>query len=255
MGTQNTPQPGASTSTGSTQGINGLGGTDAGMTSGMNAGGTGTGEGVAGTARNLANQAQQKAAEQVRTSVDKGRTRAADTLQQVARTLMQQDEQGDNPASPYMNKAGEQVQRFADYLQNADMRQMMTGAEQFARRQPAVFLGGAFALGVIAARFFKSTPDRNAYGDGGYGMNASMYDRERSLSSYREPGYGASGGYDASGGYGGTTGSYGSTGAAGGAGGAGGTVGGSTQGGDLDWSGSTGGDLDTPSTDYGSGNR
>ncbi|HYW30544.1 MAG TPA: hypothetical protein VE869_03480 [Gemmatimonas sp.] len=242
MGTQNTPQPGANTSTDSTQGINGLGGTDA----GMNAGGTESAEGVAGIARNLASQAQQKVGEQVRSSVDSGRTRAADTLQQVARTLMQGDETGDNPAAPYMNKAGEQVQRFADYLQNADMRQMMTGAEQFARRQPAVFLGGAFALGVIAARFFKSTPERNSYGDSGYGTDR-LYDRERSLSNYREPGAGATGGYGADSGYG-TTGSYGASGLSG-------SAGGTAQGADLDWPGSTGGSLDTPSTDYGSGNR
>src|SRR6478672_11000964 len=54
-------------------------------------------EGIAGMARNFASQAQQKAGEQVRSSLDKGRTRAVDTLQEVARTLKGANEGGDNP--------------------------------------------------------------------------------------------------------------------------------------------------------------
>jgi hypothetical protein len=151
-------------------------------------GGDAGAEGIGGMARNLASQAQQKAGEQVRSTVDKGRSRAADTLQEVARTLMQSSEGEENPAAPYMNRAGEQVQRVAEYLRNSDMQQMMTGAEQFARRQPALFLGSAFAIGVLAARFLKSTrQDSYRSGDGGYGMEQGLYDRERSVSSYREP--------------------------------------------------------------------
>lgn len=146
------------------------------------------GESIRGMARNLASQAQQKAGEQVRSSVDKGRNRAAETLTEVARTLMQSNEQGENPAGPYMNRAGEQVQRVAAYLQNTDLRQMVTHSEQFARRQPVLFLGSAFALGVLAARFLKSArPDSNRSDDSGNGMNDRLYDRERSFSSYREP--------------------------------------------------------------------
>lgn len=168
----------------------GIGGDTGASNTGIgNTGNTGNAgaEGIGGMARNLASQAQQKAGEQVRSSVDKGRSRAADTLQEVARTLMQANEADDNPAAPYMNRAGEQVQRVAEYLRNSDMQQMMTGAEQFARRQPALFLGSAFAIGVLAARFLKSTRQPGYQsGDGGYGMEG-VYDRERSLTPYREP--------------------------------------------------------------------
>lgn len=167
-------------------------------------GSTGAGsntDGIAGMARNFASQAQQKAGEQVRSSLDKGRTRAVDTLQEVARTLKQANEGGgDNPTGEYMGKAGDQVERFASFLQNTDPKQMMTQTEAFARRQPALFLGGAFALGVIAARFLKSgkKDDMNEYGSG-YGAMAGdgrLLDRERSLSNFREPsGYGADSGF------------------------------------------------------------
>jgi hypothetical protein len=235
-------------------------------------GGTGSsgasGEGIGGMARKLASQAQEKAGEQVRSSVDKGRTRAADTLQEVARTLMQSNEGEENPAAPYLNRAGEQVQRVADYLRDADMRQMVTGAEQFARRQPVLFLGSAFAIGVIAARFLKSTrPETGRYGgDMGYGMDSGVYDRERALASYREPsGYGA--GYsvgDLTGGMtGGMTGAAGSgmaggmsSGMSGGgtAGGLGGDMGGDENRDDASWP-STGGTGTGSSSDNGPSGR
>jgi hypothetical protein len=36
---------------------------------------------------------------------------------------------------------------------------MIQEVERFARRQPALFLGGAFTLGLIAARFLKSSSE------------------------------------------------------------------------------------------------
>ncbi len=193
-------QSGTSSTTSSTGSSSPMGG--AGTTGSTGSTGTtGTsGEGIAGMARNFASQAQQKAGEQVRSSVEKGRTRAVDTLQEVARTLKQANEGGDNPTGEYMGKAGDQVERFASFLQNTDPKQMLTQTEAFARRQPALFLGGAFALGVIAARFLKSgrKDDGSEYG-GGYGAMSSegrLLDRERSLSSYREPsGYTADSGF------------------------------------------------------------
>jgi hypothetical protein len=231
MDTENTTQFGSTSSPGSPGGMNAGGantdlnaGTNSGFNTGTNAG-TGQGEGVRGMARNLATEAKQKAGEQVRSSLDKGRSRAADTLHEVARTLMGTSEQGDNPAAPYMTRAGEQVQRAADYLQNADLRQMVSSTEQFARRQPALFLGSAFAIGVLAARFLKSgRPDTPRYGEGEFGADR-LYDRERSLSSYREPS-----GYSS-----GTVG-YTSAYSAGGAG----LAGGDTSEDDLDWPGNAG---------------
>ena len=45
----------------------------------------------------------------------------------------------------------------ADYVQRADVREMMNEVEDFARRRPAVFIGSAFAVGLLAARFLKSS--------------------------------------------------------------------------------------------------
>jgi hypothetical protein len=58
----------------------------------------------------------------------------------------------------YSGNAANQIERIADYFERKDLRAMMRDAENFARRNPAIFLGAAFGLGLVAARFLKSSP-------------------------------------------------------------------------------------------------
>jgi hypothetical protein len=48
------------------------------------------------------------------------------------------------------------VERLGGYLRQRDTGQIVTDLEGFARRQPMVFAGGAFALGMLAVRFLRS---------------------------------------------------------------------------------------------------
>ena len=50
-----------------------------------------------------------------------------------------------------------QVDEVATYLRNKDARAMRADLENLARRQPALMLGGALVLGLIGARFLKSS--------------------------------------------------------------------------------------------------
>jgi hypothetical protein len=43
------------------------------------------------------------------------------------------------------------------YLEEHDLEDLVYEAEDFARRKPELFVGGAFTLGLLAARFMKST--------------------------------------------------------------------------------------------------
>ena len=52
---------------------------------------------------------------------------------------------------------GRQVDRVADYLRESDGRTIARDIESLARRQPALVFAGAFAIGLVAARFLKST--------------------------------------------------------------------------------------------------
>ncbi|MGI8914023.1 MAG: hypothetical protein ACR2JY_09655 [Chloroflexota bacterium] len=109
------------------------------------------------TAGQVADQAKQQALSQASTQKD----HAASSLDAVAQALRQSGDQlRDNQQDPLANLAGtaaHQVEQFSGYVRNTDVTEMIRDVEQFARRQPAAFLGGAFTLGVLAARFLKSS--------------------------------------------------------------------------------------------------
>jgi predicted AlkP superfamily pyrophosphatase or phosphodiesterase len=57
----------------------------------------------------------------------------------------------------YSNQVADRVERASTYLEEHDLDELMVEAEDFARRQPELFIGGAFTLGLLAARFLKSS--------------------------------------------------------------------------------------------------
>lgn len=94
--------------------------------------------------------------------------RATDTLGTLASAVRQstqtlRDQQQDTVAQ-FVERAADQIDRFSTTLRNRDLSQLTADIQRFARRQPAVFIGAAFAAGVLAARFLKSSADRG--GDG-----------------------------------------------------------------------------------------
>lgn len=129
-----------------------------------------------GGSQNLLDKAEQQA----RSRLNATKKDAALTLSSVASTLLSsssqlKDEQ-QNLAGEYVEKAAGQIDRLATYIQNADPSEVADNIEQFARRRPAVFIGAAFALGVIGARFLKSSRRRSYDGDQLY--SPGLTDRE-----------------------------------------------------------------------------
>ena len=116
----------------------------------------------------VAQQGQQKASEyaqqgreQAKGQIATRKEQASGQLQGVAQALRQTGEQlrGQDQGSigKYADQAAQQAERFADYLSEQDAEQLLNDVEDFARNRPAIFLGGAFALGAVAARFLKSS--------------------------------------------------------------------------------------------------
>ena len=130
--------------------------------------------------------AAKQAGEKVASRLDIQKDRTAEGLGSVAQALRQTSDQlrNDNRGGgmhEYVSSAASQVERFSDYLRSTNTRELVNGVEQFARQQPALFIGGAFMLGLIGARFLKSTSQtrgadprtsRDAYGNGGNGSRA-----------------------------------------------------------------------------------
>ena len=144
---------------------------------------TDTGDGgIRERAREVVDQAKERAGEKIESRFDSTKTRAAETLSGVAAAFKSSSEnlRGQNDgASRAIERAAEGVERFASYLQEANVDDVVEQVHEFARRQPAAFIGGAFALGFLASRFIKATSD----------------DTTRRLNSGYTSGYNTSGGY------------------------------------------------------------
>lgn len=149
-----------------------------------------TGTDMKGRARQAVDQVKEKAGERIESRIADTKSRAAETLSGVASSLHSSSEslrEQNNNASRAFERAAEGVERFASYLQDTDVDVVVDQVHEFARRQPAAFIGGAFALGFIASRFLKaSTPGGArrlpAVSDYGTGYGAS-YDTSRSYES------------------------------------------------------------------------
>jgi hypothetical protein len=112
-------------------------------------------------ANQIASDVTEQAKEKVNATIDAQREKAAGSLGGVADALRQggralREHDTTTPAE-YVDRAAEQIERIGDYVRSRTLGQLVGDAEEFARREPAIFFGGAFALGLIATRFLKSS--------------------------------------------------------------------------------------------------
>jgi hypothetical protein len=122
-----------------------------------------------------------------------------------------------------LNSVADRAEDVSRYLEDRDVRSVSREVQRFASENTPLFLGGAFALGLLGARFLKSSSDRQQGYDWDYGPQ-QRHDRMLPPQVQGRPGYGGYGaGYGPAGGYAGA-GSYGGPGSYPGA--AGGSYGG-----------------------------
>ncbi|MBA3345367.1 MAG: hypothetical protein H0T44_08715 [Gemmatimonadales bacterium] len=135
-------------------------------------------EQVVGQAKNSFQQARERAT----SSLADSRKQAADQIGGIAsafqRTSEHLREEDQDRIAGLTDTLAQQVEQVATYLRDSDPRAMARDVENLARRQPALVYGAAFALGLLGARFFKSSErsgrgeyDRDDYerDDYGYG--------------------------------------------------------------------------------------
>ena len=91
--------------------------------------------------------------------------RATDSLGSVAQAVRQSTgqlrEQRHDTIAQYVEQAANQLDRLSTRLREKNVNELLNDAQRFARQRPAVFIGSAFALGLIGARFLKSSADRD----------------------------------------------------------------------------------------------
>jgi len=123
----------------------------------------------------LTDQLRNQATSQLSSRKDRaieGLSSLAEAARHVGQQLREKDQTG---VASYVETAADQIERISHSVGNKDLTEIVDDVERFARRQPAVFLGVGFGLGLLGARFLKSSrPRTNTYGSGG-GVSSGGY--------------------------------------------------------------------------------
>jgi gas vesicle protein len=145
-------------------------------------------------AAGAADRFQDQAREQQRSGADFV-GRFAGNIRDAARAF-----ENDVPfAARGINSAAEYVDEAAEKIRNGSFRDLVDGATDFAKRQPAAFLGLSVLAGFAAVRFLKASGSQSSSGQGasgsmGRGSSSSDTGSSYSPSSYNPSSY-SSGSY------------------------------------------------------------
>jgi ElaB/YqjD/DUF883 family membrane-anchored ribosome-binding protein len=117
----------------------------------------------------LAGQAKQQAQQvggqvvgiaqkQVRTALTGQKNRAATAISDAAKLIRQAgvQAQGGQGSLPLADQLADRVGGLAQTIEQKEVEELIADTEDFARRQPALFLGIAATLGFVAVRVLKS---------------------------------------------------------------------------------------------------
>jgi ElaB/YqjD/DUF883 family membrane-anchored ribosome-binding protein len=137
-----------------------------------------------GQAYGAATKRATEALDEQKGTVASGLTSVADSIKQVGENLNTSPEHNKitETAAKYTNSLAEQIENISGYFERKDVRDMVRDVETFARRNPAYFIGGAVALGFLAARFLKSSNPNQLRSGAGRTFNEDR-DRRKSLAA------------------------------------------------------------------------
>lgn len=123
------------------------------------------GDGTSGSrkaeAREKADDMAHRAADTAKEQIGRQKNQAVGRLGHVSGALRstsdhlrQEDEAS---IAKYVDDAAAQVDRLVGYLDERSAEDLLHDTRQLARRDPALFLGGAAVLGLLGARFLRSS--------------------------------------------------------------------------------------------------
>lgn len=88
----------------------------------------------------------------------------ADAMRETGKTLANQIDEGSDSAGgsaaaigPFIDDIADRLTHSADYLKDIEVGQLISDAEDLARRQPLLFVGALFGVGVVGARLLKGS--------------------------------------------------------------------------------------------------
>jgi hypothetical protein len=113
--------------------------------------------------------------QKVTSSVDEQKNRAADGLGGIANVIRNAGNElrsENETLAHYVDMTSDQLRRFADQIRQRGVADMLDDVHAFARRRPALFIGGAFLVGIGIARFLNSSSERRLPGSSETGFSS-----------------------------------------------------------------------------------
>jgi hypothetical protein len=138
-------------------------------------------------AKDVASQATDK----LKQTVDDQKTAGADYVGSLAGTIRRAAREFDSDlpiAGTYIRKAASQVEGVADTIRTGNFKDLVRGAQSFARRQPTAFLGMAVLAGFGVVRFLKSSAS-DVEGSHAHMASGGSYPRTSVNGSHDDTGY------------------------------------------------------------------
>jgi hypothetical protein len=110
---------------------------------------------VTHVAGDVADRALGKVNEQFESQSEK----AVETMTNVATAIRETGAKlkGVGPLADVAGQAADGVDKVAQFFEGKQVGDVFRDVERFARREPAIFIGAAFAVGLIGGRFLKSS--------------------------------------------------------------------------------------------------
>lgn len=146
-------------------------------------------------AKNTAGDAYNKITEKTFSSIESKKAGVTGGIKSIAQTIRSAGDQLDtgDEASPitdysarYATAAADKLEGVAEYFDERDFKAIKGDIESYARRNPAIFIGAAFGVGLLVARFLKSSSQvAAARSDARSGSDTSA--NKRSQTAQRSP--------------------------------------------------------------------
>lgn len=142
-------------------------------------------------AKEQTRQVAQQAKGEARSMAEERKGQVTSEINSIARAFrssgQQLRNQNEEPVARYATQIADKLENASSYIEDHSVDDILSDAEAFARRRPEVFLGGAFGLGLLVSRFFKSS-ERNLY-EGEYRESGYYRSGDYRSGDYRGSGY------------------------------------------------------------------
>jgi uncharacterized protein YjbJ (UPF0337 family) len=114
---------------------------------------------VAGDVKQLAGEAADHAKHFAQEQIATRKDRAVTAIAEVAEALRASSGRlsSNNEGGQYVTRVADGLDSVSTYFKDRELTDVIRDVEGFARREPAIFLGGAFVLGLVGSRFIKSS--------------------------------------------------------------------------------------------------